>query len=83
MSLRGLGVSEDGVWDPYQANHVAVQSEDFHGAVESKAAVCPGLSKKDINLVFLKQRKEIFLLICGQSAKPLSLRKETVRCLGT
>jgi hypothetical protein len=58
VSLCCFRVAEDCVWDPYQAHHVAVQSKNFHCAVESKATVCPGLSKKYINLVFLKQSKK-------------------------
>lgn len=55
VSLCGLRIAEDGVWNPYQPHHVAVQSEYFHCAVESKATIGPGLSKKYINLVFLKE----------------------------
>lgn len=55
MSLCRLRIAEDGVWNPYQPHHVAVQSEYFHCAVESKATIGPGLSKKYVNLVFLKE----------------------------
>ena len=54
MRLGGLGIAEDGVRDPYQSHHVAVQSEDFHRAVEPEAAVRPGLSEEYIDLVFLQ-----------------------------
>lgn len=57
MGLCGFRIAEDGVWDPDQPHHVAVQSENFHCAIESKATICPGLSKKYVNLVFLKQSR--------------------------
>lgn len=66
MSLCRFGIAEDRIWNPYQPHHVAVQSKYFHCAVEPTATVRPGLSKKDVNLVFLKQSKrrgETFLLV--------------------
>lgn len=57
MGISILGVSEDGVWQPYKTNHIAVQGQYFHCAVVSETTVCPRLGKNDINLVFLKKRK--------------------------
>lgn len=58
VSLRCLWVTKYRVWDPDQANHVAVQSQYFHGAVEAKTAVCPRLGKKYINLIFLQRKHD-------------------------
>lgn len=55
VGICSLGVSEDGIWQPNESDHIAVQSQLFHGAVVSEAAVCPRLGEDDIDLVFLKE----------------------------
>lgn len=50
-----LGVPKDGVRQPDEPHHVAVERQDLHGAVVSESAVGPGLSKDDVDLVLLKQ----------------------------
>lgn len=58
MGVCGLGVSEDGVRQPNESNHVAVQGQYFHCAVISEAAVCPRLGEDDVNLVLLSTKKK-------------------------
>lgn len=53
MGIGLLGVPEEGVRDPDFSHHVAVETQDLHGAVELQASVIPGLSEEDVNGVFL------------------------------
>ena len=57
MGVSVLGVPEDGVGEPDESHHVAVQGQDIHGAVVAQPAVCPRLGKDDVDLVFLKQKQ--------------------------
>lgn len=54
MSSRFAGIPKECVRDPYLANHVAVEHEQFNGTVKLKSAVVPSLSKEDVNGVFLQ-----------------------------
>lgn len=56
MSVGLFGVAEERVGDPDFANHVAVQAEHLHGAVELQASVVPGLSEEDVDGVLLCDR---------------------------
>lgn len=53
VGISPLGVPKKGIWDPDAAHHVGVQCEGLQGAVETKTAVIPRLSKEYINGVFL------------------------------
>lgn len=57
MGVGSLGIPEDGVRQPNQSHHVAVQSQFLHRAVVSEAAVGPRLSEDDVDLVLLKEKK--------------------------
>lgn len=50
-----LGVPENGVGQPDEAHHVAVERQDLHGAVVTQTAVGPRLRKDDVDLVFLEE----------------------------
>lgn len=52
-----LGVAEEGVRDPDLAHHVAVETQDLHGAVELQSPVIPRLGKKDVDGVLLRRNK--------------------------
>ena len=54
-----LRVPEDGVWQPDEAHHVAVQRQDLHGAVVAQPAVCPRLGEDDVYLVLLEERSQM------------------------
>lgn len=55
MGVGLLGVPEEGVRDPDLSYHVAVETQDLHGAVELQASVVPGLSEEDVDSVFLSR----------------------------
>lgn len=57
MGICVLGVSEDGVGQPDESDHVTVQSQSLHGAVVAEAAVRPRLGEDDVDLVFLTDRR--------------------------
>lgn len=60
-----LGIAEEGVWDPDLPDHVAVETQDLHGAVELQAPVVPGLSEEDVDGVFLwAGEKQELLRLC-------------------
>lgn len=52
-----LGVAKEGVRDPDLAHHVAVETQDLHGAVELQSPVIPRLGKKDVDGVLLRRNK--------------------------
>lgn len=54
VGVGALGVPEDGVRQPNETDHVAVQGQDLHGAVVSEAAVRPRLGEDDVDLVLLE-----------------------------
>lgn len=47
------GIPEERVGNPDFANHIAVEHEQLHGAVELEAAVVPRLGKEDVDGVLL------------------------------
>lgn len=53
MGVGLLGVPEKGVRDPDLSHHVAVETQDLHGAVKLQASVVPGLSEEDVDGVLL------------------------------
>lgn len=59
-----LGIAKERVWDPDLPDHVAVEAQDLHGAVELQAPVVPGLSEEDVDGVFLSagRNQEMFRL---------------------
>lgn len=60
-----LGIAEERVWDPDLPDHVAVETQDLHGAVELQAPVVPGLSEEDVDGVLLSAgEKQQFLRLC-------------------
>lgn len=73
MGVGSLGIPEDGVRQPNQSHHVAVQSQFLHRAVVSEAAVRPRLGEDDVDLVFLKEEnhQQTFQTL------PVSFRKTT------
>jgi len=50
-----LGVAEEGVRDPDLPDHVAVETQHLHRAVELQPAVVPRLGEEDVDGVFLKR----------------------------
>lgn len=56
MSVGFAGIPEERVGNPDFADHVAVEHEQLHGAVELEAAVVPGLGEEDVDGVLLPGR---------------------------
>lgn len=54
MGIRFAGIPEERVGNPYFANHVAVEHEQLHGAVELEPAVVPRLGKEDVDGILLQ-----------------------------
>lgn len=54
------GIPEERVGNPDFPNHVAVEHEQLHGAVELEAAVVPGLGEEDVDGVLLPGRGQAF-----------------------
>lgn len=65
MGICFLGVAEERVRDPDFADHVAVETQNLHGAVELQTPVIPGLGKEDVNGVFLKKLMKNILELCA------------------
>lgn len=59
MSVGFSRVSEESVRNPDFTDHVAVEHEHFHGAVEFQSAIKPGLGKNYIYRVFLREKKRV------------------------
>lgn len=55
MGVGLLGIAKERVRDPDLPDHVAVETQDLHGAVELQAPVVPGLSEEDVDGVFLSE----------------------------
>lgn len=66
MGVGLLRVAEERIWDPDLADHVAVETQNLHRAVEFQPSVVPGLGKEDVDGVFLKTDES---LICMLSLK--------------
>lgn len=58
VGIGSLGVPEDGIWQPKLFDHIAIQSQFFHRVVVSETAVGPGLSKDNVDLVFLGKKNK-------------------------
>lgn len=66
MGVGLLGIAKERVWDPDLPDHVAVETQDLHGAVELQAPVVPGLSEEDVDGVFLSAgEKQELLRLCS------------------
>lgn len=57
MGVGLLGIAKECIWDPDLPHHVAVETQDLHGAVEFQAPVVPRLSEEDVDGVFLSAGK--------------------------
>lgn len=61
MGISLLRVAEESVRDPDLSNHVAVETQNLHCAVEFQSSVVPGLGEKDVDGVFLVTDKKGFI----------------------
>lgn len=57
VRVRLPGIPEEGVGNPDLSDHVAVEHEQLHGAVEFQPAVIPRLSEEDVDGVFLPRSR--------------------------
>lgn len=57
MSVCLLRVAEKRVRDPDFSHHVAVETQNLHGAVELQPPVIPRLGEEDVNRVLLRNQK--------------------------
>lgn len=60
VGISLLRVAEESVRDPDLPHHVAVETQNLHRAVEFQPPVVPGLSKKDVDGVFLMEDRTQF-----------------------
>lgn len=57
MRICLLRVAEKRVRDPDFSYHVAVETQNLHGAVELQPPVIPRLGEEDVNRILLRNRK--------------------------